>query len=217
MIARLCDHVGADVGMVRQGVGSDERIGSSFLFAGAGYGGSCFPKDVKALIRTLQEERVDAGILEAVERVNEGQKHRLLGRVSERFGEDLAGRTFGLWGLAFKPETDDMREAPAIVIVNGLVGAGAKVRVHDPEALQVARRHFGDRVEYHEHNYDVLPDADALLIVTEWKQYRVPDFARMRTLMRTPIILDGRNLFSPARMASLGFEYQGIGRPCIRT
>jgi UDPglucose 6-dehydrogenase len=217
MVSNLCESVGADVDLVRKGIGTDERIGNSFLFAGVGYGGSCFPKDVKALIRTLQEERVDAGILEAVERVNEGQKHRLLGRVSERFGEDLAGRTFGLWGLAFKPETDDMREAPAIVIVNGLVGAGAKVRVHDPEALQVARRHFGDRVEYHEHNYDVLPDADALLIVTEWKQYRVPDFARMRTLMRTPIILDGRNLFSPARMASLGFEYQGIGRPCIRT
>jgi UDPglucose 6-dehydrogenase len=215
MVAGLCEAVGADVDLVRKGIGTDERIGASFLFAGAGYGGSCFPKDVKALIRTLHDSNVDAGILEAVERVNDGQKRRLLERVFERYGEDLTGRTVGIWGLAFKPETDDMREAPSIVIVNGLLNAGATVRVHDPEALDVGRRYFDQRVEFHEHNYDVLQDADALLIVTEWKQYRVPDFARIKRLMRTPVILDGRNLFSPTRMASLGFDYQGIGRPCV--
>jgi UDPglucose 6-dehydrogenase len=214
MVAGLCEAVGADVDLVRKGIGTDERIGSSFLFAGAGYGGSCFPKDVKALIRTLHDSNVDAGILEAVERVNEGQKRRLLERVFERYGDDLTGRTVGIWGLAFKPETDDMREAPALVIVNGLLDAGATVRVHDPEALEVGRRNLDNRVEFHEHNYDVLPGADALLIVTEWKQYRVPDFARIKRLMRTPVILDGRNLFSPVRMAALGFDYQGIGRPC---
>jgi UDPglucose 6-dehydrogenase len=214
MVAGLCEAVGADVDLVRKGIGTDERIGSSFLFAGAGYGGSCFPKDVKALIRTLHDSNVDAGILEAVERVNEGQKRRLLERVFERYGDDLTGRTVGIWGLAFKPETDDMREAPALVIVNGLLDAGATVRVHDPEALEVGRRNLDSRVEFHEHNYDVLPGADALLIVTEWKQYRVPDFARIKRLMRTPVILDGRNLFSPVRMAALGFDYQGIGRPC---
>ena len=212
-IASLCEAVGADVDLVRMGIGTDARIGPSFLFAGAGYGGSCFPKDVKALIRTLRDREVDAGILEAVEEVNEGQKRRLLHHVKARFGEDLTGRAFAVWGLAFKPETDDMREAPSLVIVEGLLAAGAAVRVHDPEALGVARRHFGDRVAYCEQNYDALRDADALVIATEWKQYRVPDFARMKALLRSPVIFDGRNLFKPERMAEKGFEYTCIGRP----
>jgi UDPglucose 6-dehydrogenase len=204
--------VGADVALVRKGVGSDDRIGTSFQSAGCGYGGSCFPKDVKALVRTLNESGVDAGILEAVERVNEAQKSLLLDYVEAQFGSDLSGRTFGVWGLSFKPETDDMREAPAITIVNGLLGRGARVRVHDPEAMDVARGAFRDKVTYCGTNYDAANGADALLIVTEWKQYRTPDFERMRTQMKEPVIFDGRNLFDPDLMARKGFIYRGIGR-----
>ena len=212
MISRLCAKVGADVDLVRRGIGTDERIGPAFLFAGIGYGGSCFPKDVKALIRTLHETGIDAGILESVERVNDAQKRLLLEAVVERFGEDLSGRTFAVWGLSFKPETDDMREAPSLVVVEGLLARGARVQVHDPQALHVARRHFGERVSYHEHNFDAVDGADALLILTEWKPYRRPDFQRMRTLVRQPVIFDGRNLFEPARMRDLGFEYVSVGR-----
>ncbi|HEY0672512.1 MAG TPA: UDP-glucose/GDP-mannose dehydrogenase family protein [Longimicrobiales bacterium] len=213
MIANLCSAVGANVDMVRKGVGTDSRIGPAFLFAGCGYGGSCFPKDVKALIRTLNDYGVDAGILEATERVNAQQKESMLTRVVQRFGADLSGRTFAVWGLSFKPETDDMRDAPALVVVNGLLRAGARVRVHDPEAMNVARHHFGDRVEYCEHNYDALPGADALIILTEWKPYRRPDFERVRSLLARPVIIDGRNLFSPEKLRELGFEYSSIGRP----
>jgi UDPglucose 6-dehydrogenase len=213
MIANLCDAVGADVSMVRKGVGTDARIGPAFLFAGSGYGGSCFPKDVKALIRTLQQESVDAGILEAVEDTNEQQKRVLLDRLDHRFGSDLSGRRIAVWGLSFKPETDDMREAASLVIIEGLLGRGATVSVHDPVAMEVARNTFGDRIEYADQNYDALAQADALLIVTEWKQYRTPDFGRMKSLMKEPVIFDGRNLFEPAQMAKLGFVYRGIGRP----
>ncbi len=215
MVARLCDKVGADINLVRQGVGSDTRIGSAFLFPGVGYGGSCFPKDVKALIRTLHDQHIDAGILESVERVNEAQKRLLVDKVKERLGGDLSGRTIALWGLSFKPETDDMREAPSLAIVDGLLAAGARIRAHDPVATTVARRVLGDRIEYVDQNYDALPDADALLIVTEWKQYRVPDFPRMRSLMRTPLVFDGRNLFAPDRMVGMGFEYHCIGRRVV--
>jgi UDPglucose 6-dehydrogenase len=213
MIAALCDRVGADVSLVRKGIGTDERIGPAFLFAGCGYGGSCFPKDVQALIRTLSENDVDAGILEAVERVNEEQKQLLVERVMQRFGADLSGLRFAVWGLSFKPETDDMREAASLVVVPGLLDAGAQVIVHDPVAMEAARKVFGDRVTYAPHNYDALKGVDALLIVTEWKQYRTPDFSRMKSLMKEPVILDGRNLFEPERMAGIGFEYVGIGRP----
>ena len=215
MVARLCAQVGADVDEVRRGIGTDSRIGPAFLFAGCGYGGSCFPKDIRALVRTLEEYGVDGSILEAVERVNESQKRLLLDMVDERFGKRLAGRTFAVWGLSFKPETDDMREAPSLVIVEGLLERGARVQVHDPQAMGVARRHFGDRVVYCDHNYDALAGADALLIITEWKPYRRPDFQKMRGLMRQPIILDGRNLFEPERMRELGFEYVSIGRPRV--
>ena len=215
MIAGLCEAIGANVDHVRQGVGSDPRIGSSFLFAGCGYGGSCFPKDVTALMRTLDDLGVDAGILEAVEKVNFAQKRLLLRHLDDRLGTDLAGSTVAVWGLAFKPETDDMREAPALTVVEGLLERGGRVRVHDPVALDVARSLFGDRVEYVEGNYDALAGASALLILTDWKQYRSPAFARMAGLMQRPLILDGRNLYDPHRMAELGFEYVSIGRPSV--
>ncbi len=213
MIAGLCEAIGANVDEVRRGVGSDPRIGSSFLFPGCGYGGSCFPKDVSALIRTLDDFDVDAAILTAVEEVNFAQKRLLLRHLDQRLGTDLATTTVAVWGLAFKPETDDMREAPSLTVVEGLLERGATVKVHDPVALEVARDHFGDRVEYVETNYDALPDASALLILTDWKQYRSPAFERMLGVMKRPLILDGRNLYDPARMGRLGFEYVSIGRP----
>ncbi len=212
MIAALCDSVGADVSLVRKGVGTDARIGPAFLFAGCGYGGSCFPKDVQALIRTLNAYGVDAGVLEAAERINEGQKRLLLERVHAYFGEDLRGLTFGVWGLSFKPETDDLREAPALVIIEGLLAAGATVQAHDPEAMEAARRVFGERIAYAGTNYEAIEGADALIIVTEWKQYRTPDFERMRQRMRQPVILDGRNIFDPAVVSRAGFTYRGVGR-----
>ncbi|MEX0907414.1 MAG: nucleotide sugar dehydrogenase, partial [Gemmatimonadota bacterium] len=215
-IARLCDAVGADVNLVRQGIGSDERIGNSFLFAGCGYGGSCFPKDVKALVRTLNENDIDAGILESVERVNDGQKHLLLAQVDEWFPEGLTGRRIGVWGLSFKPDTDDMREATSLVVIEGLLARGAEVCAHAPEALAAARAVFGDRIRYVENNYDAAEGADALLIITEWRQYRVPDFKRIHSLLRQPLIFDGRNLFDPRRMRELRFDYVSVGRPAVR-
>jgi UDPglucose 6-dehydrogenase len=211
-IARLCEETGADVGSVRRGVGSDSRIGSSFLFPGAGYGGSCFPKDVKALVKTMTDFGVDASILQSVEDVNDAQKTTLLRRLVERLGEDLVGRTVAIWGLSFKPNTDDMREAPSLVTIEGLLAKGARVVAHDPVAIEEARLHLGDRVEYAETNYDALNGADALVIHTEWHPYRSPDFARMKEAMKTPLILDGRNLYDPSEMAAHGFEYVSIGR-----
>jgi UDPglucose 6-dehydrogenase len=210
-IARLCEKAGADVDTVRQGVGSDSRIGSSFLFPGVGYGGSCFPKDVQALLRTMEELGTDAAILRAVETVNEGQKRILLERLVERFGDDLSGKTVAVWGLAFKPNTDDMREAPSIVTVEGLLERGARVVAHDPVAMEEARRHFGDRIQYVPSNYDALEGAVALVIHTEWQPYRRPDFDRMRDAMAGNLILDGRNLWKPQAMAERGFEYVSVG------
>jgi UDPglucose 6-dehydrogenase len=212
MIARLCEKAGADVDMVRLGVGSDERIGSSFLFPGIGYGGSCFPKDVKALIRTVRDFGEDPAFLHAVEHINEGQKRLLLDRVTARFGEDLSGRRFGIWGLSFKPQTDDMREAPSLVSIPGLLERGATVLAHDPGALDEARRLLGSEIEYADTPYEALESVDALLIHTEWHPYRRPDFERMKALMNEPVIFDGRNLFNPDRMLSLGFEYYSVGR-----
>lgn len=214
MIARLCGEVGADVHMVRKGVGSDGRIGSSFLFAGVGYGGSCFPKDVKALIRTMREQGVDAGILEAVEAVNQGQKELLLDAIERRFGRDLAGCTFAVWGLAFKPETDDMREAPALTVIPGLIERGARVRAHDPVAMDVARELelLPRTVEYTRTNYDALDGADALIILTEWQPYRRPDFPRIAAALKERVVFDGRNIYDPARMAEYGLEYHSVGR-----
>jgi UDPglucose 6-dehydrogenase len=215
-IAQLCEAAGADVGMVRQGIGSDTRIGSAFLFPGAGYGGSCFPKDVKALIRTMREMGSDASILEAVEEVNDRQKRLLFDRVRTRFGEDLSGRHFAVWGLAFKPNTDDMREAPSRITIPALLEAGATVAAHDPVAMTEARRHFGDTITYCENNYDALEGAEALIIHTEWLPYRRPDLPRMREALNQPVVFDGRNLYNLERMEELGFEYYSIGRKAIR-
>ncbi len=214
-VARLCSAVGANVDLVRQGLGSDDRIGPSFLFAGVGYGGSCFPKDVNALIGTLRAHSIDAGIMEAVESVNGAQKRLLLDAVVSRFGEDLTGRTMAVWGLSFKPGTDDMREATSLVVIEGLLERGARVQAHDPEAMDVARRTFGDRVQFTSTNYDAAHRADALLIVTEWGPYRRPDFQRLLGLLAAPIVFDGRNLFDPKKMAELGFEYWSVGRPAV--
>jgi UDPglucose 6-dehydrogenase len=217
MMAGLCEAVGADVSLVRQGIGTDERIGQGFLFAGIGYGGSCFPKDVKALIHTLRLSGVDSSILDGVEQVNERQKRVLLERVVERYGEDLSGRTFAVWGLSFKPETDDMREAPSLTIVRGLCERGAVVRAHDPEAHHEAAHHFPDLVASGEltlceRNYDCLEGADALLVLTEWQPYRQPNFDRVREMLREPVIFDGRNLWQPQKMREAGFYYYPIGR-----
>ena len=211
-IARLCECSGADVDMVRLGVGSDRRIGPTYLFPGVGYGGSCFPKDVAALARTLNAMEVDASILDAVERVNESQKRLLTEMVVERFGDDLRGRMFAVWGLAFKPGTDDMRQAPSLVTIRGLLERGARVVAHDPAALEAARRILGDSIEYTDRNYDALSGADALLIHTEWHPYRHPDFARMRASLANAVIFDGRNLYAPGVMRELGFEYFSVGR-----
>ncbi len=211
-IGRLCERTGADVDQVRRGIGSDRRIGPTYLFPGIGYGGSCFPKDVKALASTLKELELDASILDAVEQVNERQKRFLVELAVERFGEDLRGRTFAVWGLAFKPNTDDMREAPSLVTIRALLERGARVVAHDPAATGEARRILGDAIEYREHNYDALEGADALFIHTEWHPYRHPDFARMSSLLAHAVILDGRNLYSPRVMRAHGFEYYSVGR-----
>src|SRR5262249_26429386 len=184
----VCDRMGADGVAVRRGIGFDRRIGHHFLFPGVGYGGSCFPKDVRAIICTAEEHGTDFSLLKAVEMVNERQKHLLVEKVYAHFGPNLQGRKFAVWGLAFKPRTDDMREAPSLVIVNELLTAGAEVAVHDPESLSRAREIFDERVSYHRVNYDALTEADALLIVTEWNEFRRPDFNRMRVTMKTPII-----------------------------
>lgn len=215
LIARLCEAAGADVDKVRHGVGTDSRIGPAFLFSGIGYGGSCFPKDVKALIRTFDELEQDGALLRAVDEVNEDQKRLLLDRIVRRFGDDLSGRTFAAWGLSFKPGTDDMREAPSLAVIEGLLERGAEVRAHDPAAAGRAREIWGERIRLCEVNYDCLQGADALVIHTEWQPYRRPDFGRMKTLLARPIVFDGRNLYRPDRMRELGFEYYSIGRPPV--
>jgi UDPglucose 6-dehydrogenase len=211
----LCERVGADVAHVRRGMGSDRRIGHHFLFPGAGYGGSCFPKDVQAIIRTARDHDLPFPLLNAVEDVNEAQKRLLADKLVGLFGDDLSGRRFAIWGLAFKPRTDDMREAPSIVIIEELLRRGAQVEAHDPEALAAAHAFFGDRVSYHRVNYDALAGADALVIVTDWSEFRRPDFARMRGVMKRPIIVDGRNLYEHDVMRRQGFAYYPIGRAAI--
>ena len=211
-IAQLCERTGANVDSVRQGMGSDSRIGSSFLFPGVGYGGSCFPKDVKAMVKTMTDMGADASILEAVEAVNDRQKRTLLERLVARLGEDLTDSVIAVWGLAFKPNTDDMREAPSIVTIEALLERGARVVAHDPVAVEEARRHFEDRIEYADTNYSAVDGAHALVIHTEWHPYRHPDFSRMREAMVNAIIFDGRNLYDPLRVSDEGFEYHSIGR-----
>ncbi len=211
-IARLCERVGADVNCVRKGMGADRRIGYSFLFPGVGYGGSCFPKDVKALIATGREVGLELDLLRAVTRTNEAQKRELLHKAVKHYGE-LSGRTFAVWGLSFKPRTDDMREAPSIELIERLLGKGARVQAHDPVALRTARRYFGDRVLYAPTAYDAVEGADGLFLVTEWNEFRRPDLLRIKSLMRQPIVFDGRNVFDPPLMRQLGFVYYCIGRP----
>lgn len=216
-IAGLCEKMGADVMAVREGIGSDTRIGYDFLFPGPGYGGSCFPKDVKALIRTAEESNHDFLLLKAVEEVNELQKEVLAAKLIKLLGspdeeQPLTGRIVACWGLSFKPRTDDMREAPAITIIEHLLAAGATVRAHDPEAIKEAKKIFGDRIEYSSNQYDILDGADALAIVTDWSEYRNPDFDRIKTALRSPNVVDGRNLYKPDRMATGGFNYIPLGR-----
>ena len=210
-IANLCEVVGADVDQIRRAIGSDRRIGASFLFPGIGYGGSCFPKDVKALVHSAAQKNYEFRILRAVEAVNAHQKTRLITRMRAHFGS-LKGKTIAVWGLAFKPRTDDMREAPSIPLIEGLLNGGARVQAYDPEAIPVAKRIFGSRISYASGNYDALKGADAMALVTEWNEFRRPDFARMRTLMRSPIIFDGRNIYDPTQMREHGFTYHSIGR-----
>jgi UDPglucose 6-dehydrogenase len=211
-MALFCELVGADVNNVRLGIGSDQRIGRAFLYPGPGYGGSCFPKDVKALIHTADGLGLSLDVLKAVEAVNECQKLVVLQKVLRYLGQDLSGKIVGLWGLAFKAETDDMRESPTIPLIEGLLSAGARVQTHDPKATDSARTIFGDRVMYAADPYSAAHGADALVVMTEWLLYRNPDFERVRRLLRRPLLVDGRNLYEPDRMAALGFEYHGIGR-----
>ncbi|THF64232.1 UDP-glucose dehydrogenase family protein [Pseudothauera rhizosphaerae] len=213
-LANLAETLGADIELVRQGIGSDPRIGWHFLYAGCGYGGSCFPKDVKALVRTGREHGHDLRLLGAVESVNERQKRRLVDKIVARFGDNLAGRRFALWGLAFKPNTDDMREAPSRVVLEELFRRGASAVAYDPVAMDEAQRIFGDepRLAYAARPMDAVDGADALVIVTEWKEFRSPDFPRVRDLLRQPVVFDGRNMYEPAVLERHGIEYFGIGR-----
>jgi UDPglucose 6-dehydrogenase len=210
-IANLCERVGADVDNVRKGIGSDARIGSAFLFPGPGYGGSCFPKDVKALVRTAKECDVPLRVLASVEEANDVQKHRLFDKLKGVLGE-LRGRRIAVWGLAFKPNTDDMREAPSLVLIDALLDAGADVVAHDPVAMHEAKRRIGDRISYAETNYAALTEADALVIVTDWNEYRHPDFDRIKETLKSPVVVDGRNLYDRRKMTALGFTYASIGR-----
>ena len=211
-MANLCEIIGADINMVRKGIGADTRIGSSFLYAGCGYGGSCFPKDVKALISTASDHGYPMRILQAVEDVNEEQKTLLFRKLSAHFGGDLRGRKVAMWGLAFKPETDDMREAPSLVLIDRLLEAGCQITAYDPVAIPEARRRIGDRIAYAKNIYETIEGADVLMVVTEWKEFRLPAWARIRSLMKTPLILDGRNIYNIAEIEEAGFTYHCIGR-----
>jgi UDPglucose 6-dehydrogenase len=210
-IANLCDRVGADVRQVRLGIGTDVRIGASFLFPGIGYGGSCFPKDVKALIRTARDHQTELDVVCAVDAANERQKGVLVPRIARHLG-GLEGKLVAVWGLAFKPRTDDMREAPALALIDGLLAGGARVKAYDPKASEVARQLLGERVTLCQRSYEALEGADALAVVTEWNEFREPDFERMKALMRRPAIFDGRNIYNPEKLKELGFHYEGIGR-----
>lgn len=211
-IANLCELVGADVNMVRSGIGSDTRIGRKFLYPGIGYGGSCFPKDVKALIKTAEQNGYRMRVLQAVEEVNEKQKSVLFEKLQRHFSGDLQDKTIALWGLAFKPETDDMREAPSLILINKLLNAGCKVRVYDPAAMTECRRRIGDSICYATDMYDAALDADALMLVTEWKEFRLPSWAVIKKAMRTPVLLDGRNIYEKKEIEELGFTYHCIGK-----
>ena len=210
-IANLCEIVGADVNAVRKGIGSDRRIGKYFIYPGTGYGGSCFPKDVKALIKTSDNYGYSMEVLKAVENVNERQKSILFGKATKYFDGDLSGKTFAMWGLSFKPQTDDMREAPSLVVIKKLLDAGAKVKAYDPVAMEEAERILGDKVEFHNDMYEALIDADGLFIMTEWPEFKFPTFKVVKKLLKKPVIFDGRNIYDVAEMKEYGFDYTGIG------
>lgn len=211
-IANLCELVGANANMVRKGIGSDSRIGTKFIYPGIGYGGSCFPKDVKAIIRTAREYGYNLRVLQSVEDVNEAQKEVLFKKVVNHFGNDLKGKTFAIWGLSFKPNTDDMREAPAIVIIDQLLAAGAQVKAYDPIAMKEAQEHYiGDKITYCENAYEACVDADALLLVTEWSEFRIPSWNVLSKLLKNKLVFDGRNIYDPAYLKELGFTHHGIG------
>ena len=211
-IANLCEIVGADVNMVRKGIGSDARIGNKFLYPGCGYGGSCFPKDVKSLVKTAELNGYNMAVLKAVEEVNENQKLILFKKLLKEFSGDLKGKKIALWGLAFKPETDDMREAPSLVLINNILDAGGQVSVYDPVAMHEAQRLLGDKITYSKDIYDVSLDANAIILVTEWKEFRLPSWKTIQKIVKTPVILDGRNIYDKKELEELGFIYHGIGR-----
>ena len=214
-LAGIADQVGADIEAVRRGIGRDPRIGTHFLYAGAGYGGACFPKDIKALIHTAGELGVETPMLHAVEAVNGRQKSVLVRKMQRHYGSELAGKTLALWGLAFKPNTDDMREAPSLVVIEALLAAGAKVQAYDPVANPEAERFFGGGIKLCRNRYEAAADADGLVVLTEWNEFRTPNFGRLRSIMKAPVIFDGRNLYDPAYLAELGFSYHSIGRPTL--
>jgi len=211
-IANICEKVGADVDMVRIGMCSDSRIGKKFLFPGIGYGGSCFPKDVKAIMKTAQDHGCECNIIKSADLTNKLQRELFIKKIITKFGTDLKGKTFAVWGLAFKPKTNDMREAPAIEIINTLLELGAKVWVFDPKAMDTAKEIFGNKVTYAKSSYDALKNADGLLLLTEWNEFRRPDFDKIKSLMKTPVIIDGRNQYDKKRLKSSGFEYICIGK-----
>lgn len=211
-IANICEAVGADAEMVRIGMCSDKRIGSQFLFPGLGYGGSCFPKDVKALLKTAKDNNCDYQLLQAADDVNQKQRQIFIDKLLKRFGNDLSGLTFAVWGLAFKPKTNDMRMAPSITIINALLEHGAKIQAYDPKAFDLARKIWGDKITYANNSYEALKDADCLLLLTEWNEFRRPDFDKIKSLLKTPVIYDGRNQYDKERMNRRGFEYHCIGR-----
>jgi UDPglucose 6-dehydrogenase len=211
-LANFCDAVGADIDRIREGIGSDSRIGHKFLFPGLGYGGSCLPKDVKALLRSAADAGAPLSVLQAVEDINQEQRKRFFRKMERHFGGDIAGKRFAVWGIAFKPNTDDTREAPVFHIIDSLLQGKASVAVYDPEAMEGARARYGDRIEYAESSYGALQGADALVIATEWNEFRKPDFGLMKNLMRQPVLFDGRNIFDPRKMRERGFLYHSIGR-----
>ncbi len=215
-IAHLCERMGADVDMVRKGIGSDERIGRRFLFPGIGYGGSCFPKDVQALVKSSDDVDYDFKILDAVMEVNEKQKLHLIPKIMAYFKNNIKDKKIAIWGLAFKPNTDDIREAPALVIIDALLAAGAVITAYDPEAMNNVKELPGSRIKFAEHQYDALTGADALVIATEWSEFRTPDFTKMTTLLKNKVIFDGRNLFDLAKMEELGFHYESVGRKTVK-
>lgn len=211
-IANLCEKVGANAEMVRVGISTDSRIGNKFLFPGVGYGGSCFPKDVKALINIAEENNISMNIIKATNTINKNQSLLFLNKILKKYGEDLHGMTFAIWGLAFKPKTNDMREAPAITIINELLKRGAKIQAYDPKAMDTAKYHFGDKINYMQNSYDCLKNAEALILLTEWNEFRRPDFQKIKELLKTPTIFDGRNQYDKKRLIEKGFEYFNIGQ-----